>query len=47
MVTTVDFRDELFNQARLLAVKEKITMKRIMNEALQAYLKAQEKRKKE
>jgi predicted transcriptional regulator len=44
MVTTIDIRDELYERAKVLALREMVSLKWIFNRALASYLKAQEKR---
>jgi hypothetical protein len=39
MITTIDLRDDLWEQAKILAIKEKSDLKAIVNAALEAYLK--------
>lgn len=44
MVTTIDIRDELYERAKVLALREMVSLKWIFNRALSSYLKVEEKR---
>lgn len=44
MITTIDIRDDLWEKAKILAVKEKSDLKAIVNEALKAYLERRAKK---
>jgi len=39
MKTVIDIRDNLWERAKILAIREKSDLKTIVNEALEAYLK--------
>ncbi len=43
MITSIDIRDDLWEKAKILAVKEKSDLKTIVNEALEEYLKKAKK----
>lgn len=44
-ITSVDIRDDLWQKAKILAIKRKVSLKDIINEALELYLKRKEGRK--
>jgi len=44
MITTIDIRDDLWEKAKILAVKEKSDLKTIVNEALKEYLERRAKK---
>lgn len=44
MVTTVDIEDELWERAKIIAIKEKKKFKNIINEALREYLERKAKK---
>jgi predicted transcriptional regulator len=39
MITSIDIRDDLWEKAKILAVKEKTDLKTVVNEALEKFLK--------
>jgi predicted transcriptional regulator len=44
MITTIDIRNDLWEKAKILAVKEKSDLKAIVNEALKEYLERKVKK---
>jgi predicted transcriptional regulator len=44
MITSIDIRDDLWQKAKILAIKEKSDLKSIVNEALKEYLQRRAKK---
>ncbi len=42
MLTTVDLRDDLREKAKIMAIKEKTTLREIVNKALEEYIQRKE-----
>ena len=39
MITTIDIKDEFWEKAKVIAVKKRVSLKEIINRALEEYLK--------
>ncbi len=42
MLTTIDLRDDLREKAKIMAIKEKTSLKEIINKALEEYIQRKE-----